>query len=78
MPTTSSFARRRNHDGSIDSICYKCFRTVASAHTEAELQWAEKQHDCVPLAIENRIVGFANLVICPFASPQPICALLGH
>ncbi len=61
MPTPTAFARRWNNDGSIDSICYSCYRTVASAHTEVELQSAEQQHNCIPLTIQNRAVSFAGL-----------------
>lgn len=66
MPTPTTFARRWNSDGSIDSICYSCYRTVASARTEVELQWAEQQqHDCVPLATQkqNRQLREASLCI---------------
>ncbi len=40
------FPRRRNQDGSIDSICTKCFRTIASRTSEAHLAEEEKRHSC--------------------------------
>jgi hypothetical protein len=42
----TSFPHRRNSDGSFDSICTQCFRTIATANAEAELQAAERAHDC--------------------------------
>ena len=49
MKTDSEYAHRRNSDGSIDSICPRCYRTVASVKTLdklAELAEAEKLHVC--------------------------------
>lgn len=43
------FIHRLNKDGSVDSICTRCFLTVASvvrAATEPELELAEAQHRC--------------------------------
>ena len=42
------FNHRRNADGSVDSICLGCFRTVASAHDEKALMTQERQHLCDP------------------------------
>lgn len=43
------FARRRNKDSSIDSICTKCFLTVASVPNESDnLAHQESQHICDP------------------------------
>jgi hypothetical protein len=42
----TAFPHRHNPDGSIDSICSECFRTVATAFTEAQLQAAERVHGC--------------------------------
>jgi hypothetical protein len=38
------FPHRRNPDGSFDSICTECFRTVATAPAEAQLEAAETVH----------------------------------
>ncbi len=43
------FIHRLNKDGSVDSICTRCFVTVGSvgaAKTEPELAGAEAQHRC--------------------------------
>jgi len=44
--TRATFPHRRNRDGSIDSICPKCFITIAKSRIEAELRWAESEHGC--------------------------------
>lgn len=49
MPGTAPFEpfpHRRNPDGSFDSICPKCFRTVATRRHETELAQAERDHVC--------------------------------
>jgi hypothetical protein len=47
MTTVPQFARRRNRDSSIDSICTKCFLTIASVTTsEEDLAAYEKKHIC--------------------------------
>jgi hypothetical protein len=40
------FPHRRKPNGTFDSLCTRCFRTVANADTEAELRAAESAHDC--------------------------------
>jgi hypothetical protein len=40
------FPHRLNGDGSYDSICTTCFRTVATAHSEEELAAEERMHEC--------------------------------
>ena len=42
----TEFAHRQNADGTFDSICLSCDRTVASAQSEAELSKGEKEHSC--------------------------------
>ena len=42
----TSFPHWQNRDGSVDSICTECFRTVATAAAEAELTAAENAHNC--------------------------------
>jgi hypothetical protein len=44
----SSFAHRRNPDGTVDSICKHCFLTAAHAKEESDLQEAEEAHVCAP------------------------------
>jgi hypothetical protein len=41
-----TFSRRRNPDGSFDSICKLCFATIASSNLEEELAIAEAKHEC--------------------------------
>jgi hypothetical protein len=48
MTTFPPFARRRNKNSSIDSICTKCFLTIASASSEEELVAHEEKHVCDP------------------------------
>jgi hypothetical protein len=48
MTTLATFARRRNQNSSIDSICTKCFLTIASACAEEELVVHEEKHVCDP------------------------------
>jgi hypothetical protein len=40
------FLRRRNEDGTFDSICLLCFRTAASAPEELERSSLERRHAC--------------------------------
>jgi hypothetical protein len=42
----SSFAYRRNADGSMDSICLCCYLTVATAGIKADLHELEAAHRC--------------------------------
>jgi hypothetical protein len=45
----AAFAHRHNSDGTWDSICPKCFFTIATEGTEEELLTYEARHDCVAL-----------------------------
>jgi hypothetical protein len=49
MTTIPPFARRRNKDSSIDSICTSCFQTIASLPCEDDLAAQEQKHSCDPL-----------------------------
>jgi hypothetical protein len=40
------FPHRKNEDGSFDSICPFCYRTVASQPIEADLAEYEQRHVC--------------------------------
>ena len=48
MITPSPFAHRRNPDASIDAICTKCFKTIASENSESKLNAHEVRHLCDP------------------------------
>jgi hypothetical protein len=50
MPSTT-FRHRTNDDGTFDSICMCCYRTVASAMKELHLAEFERNHIC-----ENRFI----------------------
>jgi hypothetical protein len=43
---TPLYPHRCNGDGSYDSICRRCFATVGTGRTEAELELAEALHVC--------------------------------
>jgi hypothetical protein len=42
------FPHRLNEDGTFDSICPKCFDTVATAESESGLEKGELSHICDP------------------------------
>jgi hypothetical protein len=54
MNSNADYAHRQNGDGTFDSICLHCFRTVTTANTECELVFGEAQHSCPPDATWRR------------------------
>ncbi len=50
----TGFAHRPNEDGTFHSICRGCFRTLATAATEAELTPQEHEHDCAAWDRQDR------------------------
>lgn len=48
-----AFVHRENRDGVFDSICTKCFATVASSVWEVGLDKEEQQHICDPTALDR-------------------------
>jgi hypothetical protein len=48
MTTLHAFAHRKNPDASIDSICTKCFQTIASEDSDDKLVALEERHRCDP------------------------------
>jgi|CZKL01.1.fsa_nt_gi hypothetical protein len=44
--TRRAFPRRVNADGTHDSICIDCFRTVGTAQRESDLKPFEEHHVC--------------------------------
>jgi hypothetical protein len=50
---TPRFPHRHNEDGSWDSICPKCFLTVAREELETELEAEEKAHICKGLDLKK-------------------------
>ncbi len=41
-----NFPHRKNPDGTWDSICSDCLRTIARVKDRADLEIAERTHDC--------------------------------
>ena len=72
MPTSITFARRWNSDGSIDSICSRCFRTIASAQSEIDLQAAEQRHSCLLSSVPTQVISFAALAVRSRHIPESI------
>ena len=48
-----TFAHRCNPDETCDSICPRCFQTIATVRDEAELPKTESQHVCDPHLLER-------------------------
>ena len=48
------FSHRNNYDGTYDSICKTCFKTVSNRAVEAELYEDESNHRCEPYDIIAR------------------------
>jgi hypothetical protein len=46
MPAEKKYPHRVNLDGSWDSICPRCYLTIANRKTERELAAFEKTHVC--------------------------------
>jgi hypothetical protein len=61
MTTFPSFAKRRNSNRSIDSICTKCFLTVASVGSDEELVAHEEKHICDPFGAFSRTYASSEL-----------------
>jgi hypothetical protein len=47
------FPHRHNANGTHDSICTKCFVTVATAKNEPELEGHESAHVCNPVDVSR-------------------------
>jgi len=48
MTSFISFARRLNTDRSVDSICTRCYQTIANSRKVADLSCEELLHVCDP------------------------------
>ena len=48
MYSNDPFCHRSNKDGTIDSICTRCYLTVGTALNESELPEIEHSHTCDP------------------------------
>jgi len=45
---------RKNRDGSYDSICLRCFATIATARREEDLIGPDRGHVCRPATLTQR------------------------
>lgn len=52
-PAHTPFVRRANANGTTDTICTRCFTTVATAMWESDLDEAEQRHLCNPKLVEH-------------------------
>jgi hypothetical protein len=52
-PKGLGFSHRFNADGTIDSICFECFKTVATSSQEDDLERCERGHTCPPDPVEH-------------------------
>lgn len=52
-PALSKFSHRFCENGTIVSVCRKCFATVGAAHWEADLDHKEKLHVCDPMVLAH-------------------------
>ena len=46
MISMEIFVRRQNPDSTVDSICTRCYQTVATVRNESDLTSAEENHVC--------------------------------
>ena len=51
--TKKPFSHRKNRDGTFDSICPHCFRTIANRTTEAQLAKDEFRHVCLDWDLDD-------------------------
>ena len=49
MISKKKFQRRRNGDGTHDSICMDCFTAIATAKRKTDLDQRESSHVCDPV-----------------------------
>lgn len=54
-----SFPHRRNSDGSYDSICPNCYRTIGKGSIE-DLKLLEQQHYCAANELSLRYTGASD------------------
>ena len=52
FPSEQKFAYRQNQDGTIDSICLLCYRTVCSATSKDGLGDGERMHKCLLIDLD--------------------------
>lgn len=50
---SASFPHRANQDGTIDSICPRCYVTIGTSTLEADLASMESAHTCDPAILRH-------------------------
>lgn len=65
--TAGNFAHRPNVDGTFDSICRACFRTIVRSEKEESLPSYECVHQCVPTTFAANDKALRQLELRPFA-----------
>lgn len=50
---TVKFPHRTNRDGTIDSICPRCFATIGKSHWEIDLERMEADHMCYLMSLAS-------------------------
>ena len=53
MAELAKFAHRSNLDRTTDTICPRCFATVATVYNESKLLRFEQQHICDPVLVKR-------------------------
>lgn len=61
----STFHRRHNENGEIDSICLHCFMTIGSDRDEQQLLLQECAHRCDPINLHLAASSFGHLGTSP-------------
>ena len=54
-----NFPHRKNPDGTWDSICPDCLRTIARVKDRADLEIIERIHDCLQFARSGISIGIS-------------------
>jgi hypothetical protein len=49
MKTLGNFFHRRMSDSTVESICMKCFQTIARGENEFKITEIEMEHSCTSL-----------------------------
>ena len=53
LPQKPLFARHLNNNGTLESICTRCFVAITKSRNESELERKEKLHVCNPWVVER-------------------------
>jgi hypothetical protein len=54
LKVSPSFPHRQNRDRSFDSICPRCFATIANEKSESDLAAFDRDHVCDPVVMSDR------------------------